>query len=108
MTEADTSKPANSLLQLGAKLFKVRSKIEVELSDMYKDLGLALSSDTKRKPKVEGILRNAEEKLQKAIDTNNQLKALALNTDNPQKTNEDLEEWLKNAMARHGQNTTTA
>ena len=95
MSEANTSKPANSLLQSAAKLIKARSKIETELSDTYKDLELVLRSDTKRKPKVEGVLRTAEEKLQKAIDINNQLKALAANTDNPQKTNEDLDEWLK-------------
>ena len=59
MTELDTLQPANSLLQLAAKLFKVRSKSEAELSDIYKDLELELSSDTKRKPKVKSILRNA-------------------------------------------------
>ena len=67
-----------------------------------------LRSDTKRKPKVEGVLRTAEEKLQKAIDINNQLKALAASTNNPQETNEDLDEWLKKAMKCHDQNTTMA
>ena len=51
-----------------------------------------LCFDLKRMPKVEGVLPNPEKGLQKAVDTNNQLKVLASMTVNPQKTNEDLED----------------
>ena len=46
--------------------------------------------------------------MQKAVTTNNQLRDLAPNTDDPQKTIGDLDQWLQNAMACFDKTTTTA
>ena len=67
-----------------------------------------LTSDTKRKTKVESLLGRAEEKLQRAITCNNQLRDLAPNTKDPQKTTEDLDQWLQNAIACRDETTTMA
>ena len=67
-----------------------------------------LTSDTKRKTQVESLLGRAEEKLQKAITTNNQLRDLVPNTNDLQKTIEDLDQWLQNAMACQNKTTTMA
>ena len=102
------SKPENSLLETASRLFKSRNRFENELRNTYEDLESVLTSDTKRKTKVESLLGRAEEKLQKAITTNNQLRDLAPNTNDPQKTIEDLDQWLQNAMASHDKTTTMA
>ena len=105
--EACGSKP-ESLLETASRLFKSRDRFENELRNTYEDLESVLTSDTKRKTKVESLLGRAEEKLQKAITTNNQLRDLAQNTNDPQKTIEDLDQWLQNAMAYHDKTTTMA
>ena len=46
--------------------------------------------------------------MQKAIATNNQLRDLAPNTNDPQKTIEDLDQWLQNAKACHDKTATMA
>ena len=105
--EACGSKP-ESLLETASRLFKSGNRFENELRNTYEDLESVLTSDTKRKTKVESLLGRAEEKLQKAITTNNQLRDIAPNTDDPQKTIEDLDQWLQNAMASHDKTTTMA
>ena len=105
--EACSSKP-ESLLETASRLFKSRNRFENELRNTYEDLESVLTSDTKRKTKVESLLGRAEEKLQKAITTNNQLRDLAPSTNDPQKTIEDLDQWLQNAMACHDKTTTMA
>ena len=77
--EACGSKP-ESLLETASRLFKSRNRFENELRNTYEDLESVLTSDTKRKTKVESLLGRAEEKLQKAITTNNQLRDLAPST----------------------------
>ena len=67
-----------------------------------------MSSEKHMKTKVESFLERAEEKLQKAITTNNQLRDLAPNTNDPQKTIEDLDQWLQNAMACRNKTATMA
>ena len=108
MTEADTLKTANSLLQLAAKLFKVPSKIEAQLSDIYKDLELALGSVTKGSQRLKAFCvtpkRNYKRLLMQPINS----KALYRTPIILKKTNEELDEWLKNTMACHDQNTTMA
>ena len=63
--EACSSKP-ESLLETASRLFKSRNRFENELRNTYEDLESELTSDTKRKTKVESLLGRAEEKLQKA------------------------------------------
>ena len=67
-----------------------------------------LTSDTKRKTHFESFLGRAEEKLQRAITCNNQLRDLTPNTKDPQKTIEDLDQWLQNAMACRDKTTAMA
>ena len=97
-----------SLLETVSRLFKTRNKFEKELRSTYEDLESVLTSDTKRKTKVESLLGCAEEKLQKAIATNNQLRDLAPNTNGPQKTIEDLDQLLQIARSCHDKTTTMA
>ena len=105
--EACGSKP-ESLLETASRLFKSCNRFENELRNTYEDLESVLTSDTKRKTKVESLLGRAEEKLQKAIALNNLLRDLAPNTNDRQKTIEDLDQWLQNAMACHDKTTTRA
>ena len=105
--EACGSKP-ESLLETPFRLFKTRSRFENELRNTYEDLESVLTSDTKRKTKVESFFGRAEEKLQKAIITNNQLGGLVPNANDPQKIIDDLDQWLQNAMAYHDKTTTMA
>ena len=96
------------MLDTASRLFKTRNGFENELRNTYEDLESVLTSDTKRTTKVESLLGRAEEKLQKTVATNNQLRDLAPNTNDPQKTMEDLDQWLQNAMACHDKTTTRA
>ena len=105
--EACGSKP-ESLLETASRLFKTRNRFENELRNTYEGLKSVLTSATKGKTTVESFLGRAEEKLQKAITTNNQLRDLAPNTIDPQKTIEDLDQWLQNAIACHDRTTTMA
>ena len=97
-----------SLLETVSRLFKTRNEFEKELRSTYEDLESVLTSDNKRKTKVESLLGCAEEKLQKAIATNNQLRDLAPNTNGPQKTIEDLDQLLQIARSCHDKTTTMA
>ena len=105
--EACGSKP-ESLLETTSRLFKTRNRFEIELRNTDEDFESVVTSDTKRKTKVDNLLGRAKEKFQKAITTNNQLRDLDPNTNGPQKTIEDLHQWLQNAMACHDKTTTMA
>ena len=96
------------MLETASRLFKTRNRFEKKLRKTYEDLEYVLTSDTKRKTKVESLLGRAEEKLQKAVTTNNQVRGLTPNTNDPQKSIEDLHQWLQNAMACHDKTTTMA
>ena len=108
MASKDGIPTGTSVLEKCNKLFKARSKYEVELKDVYTELNAALQAENKRRSKIESLLGKAEERFTKCINKNSELYKLARSTEDPTATQNDLDQWLKVCMNRHEQHTDPA
>ena len=102
MASKDGIPTGTSVLDKCNKLFKARTRYEVELKDVYTELNAALQAEHKRRSKIESLLGKAEERFTKCISKNSELYKLACATQN------DLDQWLKICMNRHEQHTDPA
>ena len=73
MASKDGIPTGTSVLDKCNKLFKARSKYEVELKDVYTELNAALQAENKRRSKIESLLGKAEEMFTKCINENSEL-----------------------------------
>ena len=108
MASKDGIPTGTSVLDKCNKLFKARSRYEVELKDVYTELNAALQAENKRRSKIESLLGKAEERFTKCINKNSELYKLARSTEDPTATQNDLDQWLKICMNRHEQHTDPA